>query len=118
MLGIKRHVDLQQGPSARKGFLVPWVSRFQVAIGFLGLSKTTSIGGLITLNTPLAHPELTHAYAHSVEIQGVGAPTQGGNQLAYDKCIVWVNYKMLPWSFSPNYSDQPESAGCVRRAED
>ena len=105
--GYHEHVDLQQGPSARKGFLVPWVSRFQVAIGFLGLSKSTSIGGLISLNTPLPHPELTHAYAHSVEIQGVGAPTQGGAQLAYDKCIVWVNYKMLPWSFSPNSQINP-----------
>ena len=73
-----------------------------MAIGFLGLSKTTSIvNGSITLQTPLPHPELTTCYAHSVEIQGVGAPIQGPNQLAYNQCIVWVNYQTLPWSFSP-----------------
>lgn len=99
--GYEESVDLQYGPRARKGFLVPWTQRFWVAIGFLGLSKTTSVGGLISLQTPLSHPELTHTYAHSVEIQGVGAPIQGSTQLAYDKCIVWVNYQVLPWSFSP-----------------
>ena len=99
--GYEESVDLQFGPKARKGFLVPWTKRFWVAIGFLGLSKTTSIGGIITLNTPLPHPELTTTYAHSIEIQGVGTPFQGPKGLAYDQCIVWVNYQMLPWSFSP-----------------
>jgi len=100
--GYEESVDLQYGPRSRKGFLIPWSQRFWVAIGFLGLSRTTSIvKGQITLNTPLPHPELTTCYAHSVEIQGVGSPIQGAQQLAYDQCIVWVNYQTLPWSFSP-----------------
>lgn len=106
--GYEESVDLQYGPRSRKGYLVDWVDRFWVAIGFLGLSRTTSqANGLITLQTPLRHPELTTTYAHSVEIQGVGAPIQGSSQLAYNKCIVWVNYQALPWSFSPNNQINP-----------
>lgn len=105
--GYEESVHLQYGPRARKGYLVPWSQRFWVAIGFLGLARTTSIGGVITFSTPLQHPELTTCYAHSVDIQGVGSPIQGSRQLAYDQCIVWVNYETLPWSFSPNSQINP-----------
>ena len=115
--GYEESVDLQTGPRARKGFLVPWVDRFWVTIGLLGLSRTTSIGGLITLETPLQHPELTTTYAHTVEIQGVGAPFQGPNQIAYDKCILWVNYQTLPWCVSAIYTNQSRPAGSFRRTE-
>lgn len=93
-------VDLLQGPSARKGFLCNWADRFKVAVGLLGLSHTTSIGGSITLQTPMQHPEMSTTYAHSIEIEPYGRPLQGSPQLTFDGACVWCNYRTMPWSFS------------------
>lgn len=92
--------DLTQGPSARKGFLCPWANRYAVATGLLGLSNTTHVGGLITLQTPLQYPERTTMYAHQIEIRGVGTPTQGTAQLQWTNAVVSVTYQCLPWSFA------------------
>lgn len=98
--GYSEHVDLLRGPIARKGFLCNWGDRFKVAVGLLGLSSTVSIGGVITLQAPAKHPELTTTYARSIEIEGKGSPVQGAKQLAFPYAIVWCNYSTMPWSFS------------------
>ena len=98
--------DRLQGPTASKAYLCPWGSRFKVAQGFLGLSNTTSVGGLINLLTPLPYPEpfvvgvQQTMYASNIQIKGVGSPTQGTYQAQWTDAIVMVGYACLPWSFS------------------
>jgi hypothetical protein len=100
--------DIQSGPNCTKSYLCPWANRFTVAHGFLGLSSTVSIGGLITLSLPLPYPELASEssyalasmYARTVEIQGVGSPVQGGGNIAFTSAIVRVTFGPFPWSFS------------------
>jgi hypothetical protein len=91
--------SLQGGPVAHKGFLCNWNDRYTVAQGLLGLSSTTHVGGSFTLQTPAKYPEIQTIYAHEIQIQPVGRPFQGQNQLAYPQVIVWAGYQALPWSF-------------------
>ena len=82
--GYTESADIMGGYSARKGYICDWNSRFVVVHGILGLSSTVSIGGNITLNTPMPYPELiaesqsalASNYARSVEMYGVGPPFQ------------------------------------------
>ncbi len=92
--------DLTQGPTARKGFLCAWNDRYTVANGLLGLSNTTHVGGLITLLTPAQYPQRTTMYAHTIEVRGVGTPTQGSAQIQWTNAILTVGYQCLPWSFA------------------
>lgn len=107
--GYTEGVNIQQGPFARKGFLCPWANRFQVAIGLLGLANTTGIGGVITLEFPAQHPELPTTFAHSVDIQGVGSPTEGTKQLQFPNAIIWCNYQTMPWTFQPFQQIDPST---------
>ena len=96
----------RDGPSARKGYLCAWNSRYQAAHGLLGLSVTQ--GGVITLTTPLPFPELalesTNAlasmYCLSVDIEPAGAPTQGTYQTVWTYAKIYANYAPIPWSWS------------------
>jgi hypothetical protein len=100
--------DIQQGPTCTKSYLCPWANRFTVAHGFLGLSSTVSIGGLITLSLPLPYPELASEssyalasmYARTVEIIGAGPPVQGTANIAYTSAIVRVSFGPFPWTFA------------------
>ncbi len=92
--------DRLAGPQFRKSFLCGWADRFTVANAFLGLSSTVSIGGLITLQTPLAYPDLSTAYATHIDLVPVGNPTEGARQTVWPNAIVNVTYGCLPWSFS------------------
>lgn len=92
--------DLLGGPTARKGYLVNWYDRQTFAKGLLGLSNTTSVGGLISLQTPYPYPELSTMYATSIEIIPVGNPIQGTRQIAWPAAKVYANFACLPWSFS------------------
>ena len=92
--------DILAGPTQMKGFLCPWANRFQVAQGLLGLSTTTHIGGLITLNNPFQYPEMATSYASHVAIKGVGPPTQGPIQFAFTKAKLVVTFSCHPWSFA------------------
>lgn len=106
--GYTEAYDIQCGPMARKGYICAWANRFAVAHGFLGLSSTTNIGGFITLNAPLAFPELAaessnalaSMYARSVEIVGVGPPVQGTRNISYPYAKVYVTFGPFNWSFS------------------
>ena len=91
--------DWDRGPMATKGFLCNWGDRFTVANGLLGLSTTTSIGGLITLNLPAAHPQIPAIFVRSIDIEPKGKPTQGSPQLQFEAAIIWANYGCIPWSF-------------------
>lgn len=99
--------DITQGPTARKGYLCPWASRFQVAHGFLGLSSVPALGGLISLQLPLPYPELAaestntlaSMYARTVEITGAGPPIQGLANIAFTSAKVYVTYGPFPWTF-------------------
>jgi hypothetical protein len=92
--------DLTQGPQARKAYLCNWTDRYTVANGLLGLSNTTHVGGLISLITPRQYEERSTMYAHTIEIRGVGTPTQGTSQIRWAQAILTVTYQCLPWSFS------------------
>lgn len=92
--------ELGQGQSGNKAYLCNWSDRFTVAQGLLGLSSTVSVGGVITLNTPLAHPQMANCYAHSIDITGMGPPIQGSGNIAFATAVVAVNYTNLPWTFS------------------
>ena len=92
--------DILGGPSQTKGFLVPWAQRFQAAQGLLGLSVSTSIGGLITFNNPYQYPEMATSYASHVAIKGVGPPTQGPIQFAFAQAKLAVTFSCHPWSFA------------------
>lgn len=106
--GYTENYDVTGGPGARKGYLCNWSDRFTVIHGILGLSTTISVGGLITLKTPLPYPELAaestnllaSMYARSVEVYGVGPPLQGGNNITFTSAKVYVTFGAFPWSFS------------------
>ncbi len=91
--------DILKGPSAKKGFICLWGDRFTVANGLLGLTNTSSIGGLIELFTPAPYPQIPTMYANRIEIEPKGPPIQSSPQLAYEACIVWTYYNCMPWSF-------------------
>ncbi len=91
--------DILKGPSAKKGYICLWGDRFTVANGLLGLTNTTSIGGLINLFTPMAYPQISTMYATHIEIEPKGPPIASTPQLAYEACIVWAYYNCMPWSF-------------------
>lgn len=92
--------DWDKGPMGTKGFLCRWIDRFTVANGLLGLATATTVGGVITLNLPMKHPELNSAYVRAIEIEPKGPPIQGPVQLAFSNCIIWAHYGCIPWSFS------------------
>ncbi len=100
--------DIQGGPTCTKFYLCPWANRFTVAHGVLGLSSTSSLGGAISLNQPMAFPELAaestyslaSMYARQIQIKGVGVPTQGANNVAWTNAIVGVTFGPFAWSFS------------------
>jgi hypothetical protein len=100
--------DIQSGPSAIKGYICGWADRFTVIHGILGLQSTPALGGLITLNLPMAYPELaaesTNAlasmYARSVQVYGKGPPIQGANNIAFTSAVIYVTFGSFPWTFS------------------
>ncbi len=91
--------DILKGPSAKKGYICLWGDRFTVANGLLGLTNTSSIGGLINLFTPMAYPQISTMYATHIEIEPKGPPLQSSPQLVFEACIVWAHYNCMPWSF-------------------
>lgn len=92
--------DIIGGPTAHKGYLCAWADRYTLAKGILGLSNSTSIGGSITLSTPMKYPELwTNMYARSIDIIPVGLPSQGTAQCQWTNAIVYANFGCMPWSF-------------------
>jgi hypothetical protein len=96
---FQEQVDILEGPSARKGYLCNWTDRFTVAIGLLGYSHATSIGAGITIKSGLPYPEVPTMYAARVMIEPRGKPFQGPYQIAWPQCIVWCEYRIMPWSF-------------------
>ena len=98
--GQMEEFDILQGPGQTKGYLCNWTDRFTVAKGLLGLSSTTSIGGLINLLTPMQYPEMATSYVHHVSMKGVGPPTQGPIQFAFQQVKIMATYGCLPWSFA------------------
>ncbi len=106
--GYTENYDIVGGPACRKGYLCNWSDRFTVIHGILGLSSTSSLGGLITLKVPLAYPELaaesTNAlasqYARSCEVYGVGPPVQGASNISFTKARIYVTFGPYPWSFT------------------
>lgn len=92
--------DLQGGPRAAKGFLCDWADRYRVVIGLVGLSNPVNVGGVITINAPLQYPEISTIYCHSVRIEPKGPPIRGPAQLAFSHCIVWAEYRAMPWSWA------------------
>ena len=92
--------DLAQGPRCIKGYYCAWPDRYTVVVGLLGLSTTVSIGGVITLETPAQYPQLATAYCTSVRVEPKGVPFQSSPQLAWPNCIVWAEYRPVPWSFA------------------
>lgn len=106
--GYTESYELTGGPGARKGYLCPWASRFAVVHGILGLSSTPAVGGLITLNVPMAFPELAaestnslaSMYAKNVEVYGVGSPVQGTSNIAFTSAKVYVTFGYMPWTFT------------------
>lgn len=96
--GLREHADVIAGFSARKGYFVPsWGDRYKVINGLLGLSNAQKIGNQITLYTPASYPEVPGVYAHSVEVEPVGSPSQGARQVQWPSCIIWVEYSRLPF---------------------
>ena len=97
---FKEEASLQDGFRARKGFICGWADRFTVARGLLGLSSSVTIGGAITINAPAAYPEPNIAgYCQSIEIEPLGKPTQGTNQIQWENACVWANYGVTKWAF-------------------
>lgn len=100
--------DIQGGPSAHKVYLCPWANRFTVIHGILGLTSVPSLGGLITLNVPMAFPELAaestnllaSMYARNVVCTGVGSPVQGASNISFTTARIVVTFGNYPWSFS------------------
>lgn len=90
--GYTESADLGDGVSSRKGFLCNWADRFTVAQGLLGLTSASGKGSAITLYYPARHPELLNCYVRRIDFEGVGLPSQGPYQLAWDKCIVWAEF--------------------------
>lgn len=113
--GLRETVGLQTGPEARKGFLCNWADRYKVINGLLGLTQAATIGGPISVYFPARYPEINTIYCHSVDVEPVGSPTQGGAQLAWPQCIVWANYSRLP--FFNNYLNafDPKLTYCTQR---
>ena len=96
--GLREHADVIAGFSARKGYFVPnWSDRYKVITGFLGLTNAVKIGSRITLYTPKPYPEVPGVYAHNVEVEPVGSPSQGAYQVQWPSCIVWVEFSRLPF---------------------
>ena len=99
--------DVLGGPSARKTYLCNWSDRFTVVHGILGLSSVPLPGGLITLNVPLAFPELAaessnalaSMYARNVVVTGVGPPIQGASNIAFTSAKIQVTFGNYPWTF-------------------
>lgn len=92
--------DLMGGPRAMKGFYCDWADRYRVVIGLLGLSNPVSVGGVITINAPLQYPEISTIYCHSVRVEPKGSPIQGATQIAWPNCIIWAEYRTMPWSWA------------------
>lgn len=96
--GLREHADVISGFSARKGYFVPnWADRYKVINGLLGLSNAIKVGTQITLYTPAPYPEVSGVFAHNVEVEPVGSPSQGARQVQWPSCIIWVEYSRLPF---------------------
>ncbi len=91
---------LIDGPTADKAFICPWVDRYTVAKGILGLNTAVHIGAFITIKVPMQYPEIPYMYAYQIAIRGIGPPFQGSPQIAFPYAMIMVNYKCTPWNFS------------------
>ena len=104
--GLKEEIDIIRGPTARKGYLVEWDLRYQVASGLLGYTTGTLFNN-ISLVLPQKYPEINGIYANHITIEPVGSPSQGINQIQWPYCIIWTEYSRLPWLANPiNELDQ------------
>ena len=100
--------DALSGPTAQKIYTCSWADRFTVIHGILGASSTSHVGGLVTLNYPMAFPELAaestnvlaSMYARNVVCTGVGPPVQGTYNIAFTLAKITVNFGPYPWTFS------------------
>lgn len=114
-----------RGLTSRKGFLCNWADRYTVAIGLLGYSSTTGVGGTVSLVAPSRHPQLNNCFCNGVEFEGVGTPSQGSAQLAFPKCKVWAIYGSLNFQWGESnpfmnidpgtqfvYAEQEIDVGC------
>lgn len=113
--------DLQSGSSIRKGFLCAWGSRFTVAQGLLGLNTSATVGGAVIFHTGAKYPDVNNAFVKNIQIEPVGTPSQGVNQVSYPSAIVWANYGPVPWfqnsqtqidAGNPIYAEQEIDIGC------
>jgi hypothetical protein len=83
-----------RGPSATRGYLCDWASRYRVANGLLGLTTFSGSGpaGNIGLPRPGQLPESPNIWATSIRIEGKGQPVENGFGLGYGSAIVWSEY--------------------------
>ncbi len=110
--------DILTGPTATKVYLCDWNQRWLVIVGLLGLNSSTSIGGVITIKTPMRYPDFqqtaTSLYASNVSIRGIGSPYQNTYSVGYTAARVTVNFRSFPWSFQAlsqnDYNNQIDPA--------
>lgn len=93
--------EWSSGPSGTKSFLCSWADRYTVANGLLGLSTTVSVGGVITLNLPMQHPQIPTIFVQGITIKPAGPFFQGtGPQFAFPQAVITAHYARVPWNFS------------------
>lgn len=110
LIGEFREGASSGGPFASKGYLCNWADRYPLANSFLGLA-TVSGGTSISFPAPTPYPESLNMYPNSVEIEGVGRPSQGAKQIQWPYAIVRVHYGVRQYGVFP--ADDPGGVNSI-----
>ena len=98
----------EQGPWAKKCYLVAWGDRQQFAMDMSGLTSTTGPTSPWVRPKPYRYPDLvlsTPLYAKGVTTEPAGDVITGSSPIAFTSALITVDFGML--SYSVDFNDDP-----------